>query len=198
MRRIRRTSIWLAVLTIASAVAQTPFTSAPLEISTAEDYAIYSAALNEVFGKQAKKLVLIDQTSTGVPPGMAGWTRSMRKAQPLLAEFPKEARDDFDVRNKTHAKIEPEMIKTSFAITLLAPDEASKLVQGGGWANVKDTYQSESITLVSRPGLDSDHTHALLYAGTSCGSLCGGGVLIFLTKENGQWKVSNKADIWMS
>jgi hypothetical protein len=188
----------LAALTITSGLAQTPSNPAPLEICTAEDYAIYSAALNEVFGKQTKQLVLIDQTSTGVPPGMAGWTRSMRKAQPLLAEFPKEAREDFDARNKTYAKIELDKIKTSFAITLIAPDNASKLFQGGNWASFHDTYQSDSITLVSRPGLDSDRTHALLYAGSSCGSLCGGGVLIFLTKENGQWKVTNKANIWMS
>ena len=173
----------LLVLIIAATLAQTPAATAPtsLETCTTEDYAIYSAALNELFGKQGQKLVLIDRTSTGIPPGMAAWTRFGGRAQPLLKEFPKEAKDDFDARNKTHAKIEPDKIKTSFEITLMALDKAT-----GG------------VTLVSRPGLDSDRTHALLYTGTSCGPRCGVGYLIFLTKENGQWKVSNKADIWMS
>jgi hypothetical protein len=173
----------LLVLITVATLAQTPAAPAPTstETCTTEDYAIYSAALNELFGKQSQKLVLIDQTSTGVPPGMAGWTRSMRKAQPLLTEFPKEAREDFDARNKTHAKIEPNKIMTSFETTLIALDKAT-----GG------------VTVVSRPGLDSDRTHALLYTGTSCGPRCGVGCLIFLTQENGQWKVSNKADIWMS
>jgi len=199
---MRTISSWMVLFVVASAMAQTPSATppAPLETCTADDYAIYSAALNEIFGKQkAQKLVLIDQTSTGVPPGLAATTRFMGKAQPLLKEFPKEARDDFDAKNKTHAKIEADKIKTSFEVTLVAPDEAAKLVQGrDGWANLRDRYQSHGITLVSRPGLDSDRTHALLYTGTSCGSLCGGGDLIFLTKEGGQWKVSNIANIWMS
>jgi len=173
----------LLVFITAATLAQTPAATAPtsLETCTTEDYAIYSAALDEVFGKQGQKLVLIDRTSTGIPPGVAAWTRFAGRAQPLLKQFPKEAKDDFDARNKTHAKIEPDKIKTSFEITLIALDKAT-----GG------------VTLVSRPGLDSDRTHALLYTGTSCGLRCGAGYLIFLTKENGQWKVSNKADIWMS
>jgi hypothetical protein len=93
----------LLVLITSATLAQSPAVTAPtsLETCTTEDYAIYSAALNEVFGKYGEKIVLIDQTSTGVPPGIAAWTRSMRKAQPLLTEFPKEAKDDYDVRNKT-------------------------------------------------------------------------------------------------
>ena len=87
----------------------------------------------------------------------------------------------FSARNKMRAKIEPDKIKTSFEITLIALDKAT-----GG------------VTIVSRPGLDSDRTHALLYPGTSCGPRSGVGYLIFLTKENSQWKVSSKADIWMS
>jgi hypothetical protein len=163
--------------------APTPAATPPssLEACTSEDYAIYSAALHELFGKQGQKLVLIDQTSTGIPPGMAAWTRLAGRARPLLKEFPKEAKDDFGARNKIRAKIEADKIKTSFEITLIALDKAT-----GG------------VTIVSRPGLDSDRTHALLYTGTSCGPRCGVGYLIFLTKENGQWKVSNKADIWMS
>jgi len=172
----------LVLITVASlAQSLSPPTPARMESCTAEDYAIYSAVLTELFGKQGQKLLLIDQTSTGIPPGMAAWTRSMVKAQPFLTAFPKEATEDFDVRNKTHARIEPDNIKTSFDITLIAPDKATG-----------------NVTLVSRPGLDSDRTHALLYTGTSCGIRCGVGYLIFLIKENGQWKVSNKANIWMA
>ncbi len=28
--------------------------------------------------------------------------------------------------------------------------------------------------------------------------LCGGGTLIFLTKQNGEWRVANKVTIWVS
>ena len=173
----------LLVFMTAATLAQTPAATAPtsLETCTTEDYAIYAAALNELFGKQGQKLVLVNQTSTGIPPGLAAWTRFGFRAQGFLKELPKEAKDDFDARNKTHAMIERDKIKTSFEITLVAPDRATR-----------------GVTLVSLPGLDSDRTHALLCTGTSCGLRCGAGYLIFLSKENGQWKVLNKADIWMS
>ena len=85
-------------------------------------------------------------------PEWLSWTRFGGRAQPFHKEFPKEPNDDFEARNKTHAKIEPDKIETSFEITLIALDKAT-----GG------------VTLVSRPGIDSDRTHALLYTGTSCG-----------------------------
>lgn len=142
----------------------------------------------------------MDQTSLGVPPGMAAMTQFGGKAQPLLKDFPKEAKDDFEARNKTHAKIEPDKLKTSFEVILVDADTAKKSVEGkAGWQSFRDKYpKSAGITLVSRPGTDAEHTHALLYMGNSCDMLCGGGTLIFLSKENGEWKVANKVTIWVS
>jgi hypothetical protein len=34
--------------------------------------------------------------------------------------------------------------------------------------------------------------------GTSCGGLCGDGVLILLGKDGGEWKVLNRVTIWVS
>lgn len=56
---------------------------------------------------------------------MAAWTRFGGRVQPFHKEFPKEAKDDFEARNKTHAKIEPDKIETSFEITLIALDKAT-------------------------------------------------------------------------
>jgi hypothetical protein len=62
---------------------------------TVEDSAIATAALLEIFGEAPpEKLVLIDQTSVGAPPGMAAMTRLGGKAQPLLAQVPKKRRNN--------------------------------------------------------------------------------------------------------
>jgi hypothetical protein len=130
---------------------------------------------------------------------MAAMTQFGGKAQPLLKDFPKEAKDDFDLRNKAHAKIESDQLKTPFEIVLLGADAAGKLVEGGGWKSFRDKYpKTPGITLIARPGFDAEHKHALLYVGNSCDMLCGGGTLIFLRKENGEWKVANKVTIWVS
>jgi hypothetical protein len=192
---------WLLILAAASASAQTTAPQSPLETCTADDYAIYITALSDLYGKQKiERVILIDQTSTGFPPGMAAMTQFGGKAQPLLKDFPKQAKGDFEARNKTHVKIEADKLKPSFEIVLVDAETAKKSVEGNGsWQSFRDKYpNSPGITLISRPATDSEHTHALLYIGNSCDMLCGGGTLIFLTKQNGEWKVANKVTIWVS
>ena len=192
---------WLLIAAAASALAQAAAPQSPLETCTADDYAIYVTALSDLYGKQKiERVILIDQTSTGFPPGMAAMTQFGGKAQPLLKDFPKEAKDDFEARNKTHVKIEADKLKPSFEIVLVDAETAKKSVEGSGsWQSFRDKYpNSPGITLISRPGKDSEHTHALLCVGNSCDMLCGGGTLIFLTKQNGEWKVANKVTIWVS
>lgn len=119
MPHSKRSLGWLLILAAANALAQTAALQSPLETCTADDYAIYATALSDLYGKQKiERVILIDQTSTGFPPGMAAMTQFGRKAQPLLKDFPKEAKDDFEARNKTHAKIESDKLKPSFEIVL--------------------------------------------------------------------------------
>jgi len=200
MPHFKRSYVWLIVLA-ASTMAQTAAFQNPLETSTADDHAIYKAALSDLYGKQkVERVILIDQTSTGFPPGMAAMTQFGGKAQPLLKDFPKEAKDDFEARNKTHVKIEADKLKPSFEIVLVDAETAKKTVEGKvGWQGFRDKYpNSPGITLVSRPGIDAAHNRALLYVGNSCDVLCGGVTLVFLNKENGEWKVANKVTIWIS
>jgi hypothetical protein len=192
---------WLLILAASSALAQTAAPQSPLETCTADDYAIYATALSDLYGKQKiERVILIDQTSTGFPPGMAAMTQFGGKAQPLLKDFPKEAKDDFEARNKTHAKIETDKFKSFFEVILVDAETARKSVEGkGGWQSFRDKYpNSPGITLISRPGVDAAYSRALLYVGNSCDMLCGGGTLVFLSKENGEWKVTNKVTIWVS
>ena len=106
MTHFKRPTGWLIMLAAASALAQTAASQNPLEPCTSDDYAIYTTALNDLYGKQKiERVMLIDQTSTGFPPDMAAMTQFRGKAQPLLKDFPKEAKDDFEARNKTHGSV---------------------------------------------------------------------------------------------
>jgi hypothetical protein len=200
MVQIRRILGWLVVVAVASGFAQTPATPNDTEVCTEQDYAIYTAALNELFQKRKPdKVVVIDHTSIGVPPGMVATTQFGGKAQELLKSTPKEAKDDFDSRNKTRVKIESDRIKAAFELVFVSTESAGKLVEGsGGWAGFNKIYPRSGISLMSRPGLSADHTKALLYVGSSCGMLCGGGEFILLGKEGDHWKVLNRVTIWES
>jgi hypothetical protein len=200
MARFGSTLGWFVLVVAVSVIAQAPATPKEPEGCTEQDYAIYAAALNDLVGKEnPDRVVLLDQTSIGYPPGMAATTQFGGKAQPLLKDFRQEARDDFHARNKTRVKIEGGKIKTAFALVLLSDESAAKLVEGpGGWSGFHQTYPKSGISLVSRPGVNADHTKALLYVGTSCDSLCGGGSLVFLGRDGSEWKVLNKVTIWVS
>jgi hypothetical protein len=189
------------MLWLATAHAQNSAAPTTTDSVTDEDYAISSVALTDVFGKgKPEKLVLIDQTSIGFPPGMAAMTQFGGKAQPLLARVPKDAKDQFDTRNKGHQKIDGARLKTAFDITLVSPEDAEKMVAGGGgWESFRKKYpKSPGVTLISLPGINSEHTRALLYVGDSCDMLCGNGYFILLGKDGEQWKVLQKVMIWIS
>lgn len=191
---------WLVLVAFVSGIAQTPTTPKETEACTEQDYAIYAAALNDLFGREKPdRVVLLDQTSIGFPPGMAATTQFGGKAQALLKDFPKEAKDDFDSRNKAQVRIESGKIKTAFELVLMNGESAGKLVEGGrGWTGFHEDYAKSGISLVSRPGVNADRTKALLYVGTSCDMLCGNGVFVFLGKDGEQWKVLIKVTIWVS
>jgi hypothetical protein len=199
----RPRSLWPAFLifSIALATAQTATHSDNTQVLTDEDYAVISAAFSDFVGKTEQvQIVLLDQTATGFPPGMAAVTRFGEKTQNFLKDVSEHTRQAFDSHNKNRVKIESAKIKGSFEIMLLSDDAVKTLVEGSkGWQAFHDKYPKASgITLVSRPGLNSDGTRALLYMGTSCDMRCGDGIFILLGRENGQWKVLKKETIWVS
>ena len=196
----RRVRLGIIGLLVTVALAQNAAPPKEPETSTDDDYAISAAALADLFEKQKPdKILLLDQTSIGFPPGMAAMTRFGAKAQALLKDVSKDAKDEFDSRNKTRAKIESDKIKGSFEVILLTDDEAKQLVEGAGWEPFHKKYpKAPGITLVSRPGLNAERTRALFYIGTSCDMLCGEGVFFLLGKDAGQWRVLHKETIWVS
>ncbi len=186
---------------IALAPAQTATQSSASQFLNDEEYAVMSAAFSDLVGKtEHAQIVLLDETATGFPPGMAAITRFGEKSQNFLKDVSQDTRQAFDSRNEKRVKIESAKIAGSFEIMLVSDDAAKKLVEGGkGWESFHGKYPKASgITLVSRPGLNSDGTRALLYIGTSCDMLCGDGVLILMGRENGVWKVLKKETVWVS
>jgi hypothetical protein len=132
---------------------------------------------------------------------MAATTQFGGKAQTLLQDVPKDSKDQYEARNGAHASIETGKIKLALEVVLLTDDEAKNLVEGksGDWKSLYKKYpKAQGISLISLPGLNTDHTRALLYVGTSCGMLCGEGYFILLGKDGGEWKVLNKAMVWIS
>jgi len=169
--------LWLLLITAAATLfAQTPATPKEAEICTAEDYAIFAAALNDRGVKQKlDRVVLRDYTSVGLALRMSPMAEA-----PLGPDVSQEVKDDFDSRNKSQAKIEAEKFQTPFELRLLSTEEFRQQDKGGG---------GYDITFVSRPGFNAEHNRALLYVGTYYGAWEEAGVVVLLEKEGSDWKV---------
>ena len=115
----------LAVLVLLSLLAVAQNKEAPPEKTTltADEYEILSDALHDLYPKEkVDRVVLINQTGAGVPPGMAAMTQFGNKAQEFLKEIPKEMKDGFQSRNRATAQIDRGGLKADLEIVVLAPD----------------------------------------------------------------------------
>ena len=171
----------------------------PGQSVSAEDYAIFVAATSDLFANnKIEKVIFLDHTSVGFPPGMAAMTQFGGKAQELLREVPKDAKHAFDLRNKSPLMLDSSKFDLPFQVTLLTAGDAENVIKAG-WKHFHKRYpKSPGITLLSLPGINAERDRALQYVGNSCDSLCGEGWLLLLVKENGQWKVFKKTVIWVS
>lgn len=164
---------------------------------TDEDYAVFSALLNHLYPKQkGETVVLIDRTM--IHPSLSGSPPNQRRS--FFENVPDEARDALYERNRYHAKIDVDKIKTSSRILVLTNDEYDALFRSrDGWEEFRRRYpMSQGIVSLSLSGIDQENRHAVIYAGVTCGPACGGGSVFLLSRENGEWKVAKMVTIWES
>src|SRR5262249_14309494 len=179
-----------------------------------EDYLIYSAAIKEmclrdggmsgtrngVAGQPVQLVVIQDHT--------IGLTRELEEIDNRIGDW--LARGTVD-RSAVEAfkKGATNSTKLDQRFTLpvkysLVTEEGLKSVfkssgLGKEWkAFYKQYPDSPGYIWVSRPGLSSKHDQALLYMARVCGTLCGSGYYVVLSKTGGEWTVKQKDMIWIS
>jgi len=69
----------------------------------------------------------------------------------------------------------------------------------GGWKMFYQQYPNcRGIVDLSRVGFDKNKAQALLYVGNQWDYLAGEGFLVFLENKDGEWKIVDRAVIWVS
>jgi len=171
---------------------------------TAAEYAVYSALLNEIKispndGKEVRLLVINDQTEGPIkscfPEEIAKWNGRIKadELKPLFANLIEKNRGSKSLYRK---------FSVSNKYVLLNVENFSSIFKEKdfeGWDDFYKKYPASSgyITF-SRVGFNSDGTKAVIYRETVCGSLCGYGGYILLSKDNGAWKEIDGCGCWMS
>ena len=72
-------------------------------------------------------------------------------------------------------------------------------VSKNGWKTFYAQYPgSFGFVEISIPTFSPDCDHALTYLHHGCGSLCGTGYLVYLTRVDGIWRIEENALLWIS
>src|SRR5262249_8499323 len=170
----------------------------------AEDYAVYSAYLNEFDispdnGKPVK-LVVVNNKTAG--PSKSCSTENVAKySMGIAAEELKPLLEELQVKNKESTSLQ-KLFKIKHSYVLLDEKDFGayfKTKDFKGWDNFYKKYPDSSgyITL-SRIGFNTDLTRAILFRSMNCGVLCGSGDYILFEKTDGKWKAVKWFNCWVS
>ena len=67
------------------------------------------------------------------------------------------------------------------------------------WTEFYQKYPNSSgLIFFSNVGFNVQRDQAFVYAGQSCGGLCGSGEYVLLSKVNGKWEIRNETVLWVS
>lgn len=67
------------------------------------------------------------------------------------------------------------------------------------WAKFYNKYPTSSgLLFFSDVGFNDRHDQAFLYAGKTCGGLCGEGEYVLLRKVHGKWEILKEQGLWIS
>jgi len=167
------------------------------EMREAEEYAVYSALINQFHCDDGK--VILIQTRTDRFYSYDGSTDEPKFIKDHLP--PATSRATLDNYRSVGLQIKELARRSALNNTyLLISDEERRQ----SFANMKSRQEfhqkypnSISITLFSRVGFNKNVDEALVYSWGYCGGDCGGGGYYLLRKENGFWKLKDEKT-WIS
>jgi hypothetical protein len=174
-------------------------------VLSAEDYAVYSAALldrgkpedPEERWDDKPDLIISDVTDSGEDGKSGMW--GFRSASNQLPN--NDTVDHFNLRRRISCHLNPQLDIT-ISYRFLSEAEHDRIFKKKGVAGWEEFYKkypkSSGYWNFSPVGYDSKEGEALIYVGHYCGGLCGTGHLVLLAKENGRWAVKNRVMLWIS
>lgn len=167
--------------------------------ASAEEYAVYSVVIAEIFSdRQEKSVVITDRTSSdSTTDGFSDRDQEYFKRMfPTLTEGVDK---DYKARNKIPARLK-DAFELKMRHVVLTKPEIDRIFKGNGsWDDFYKMYPtSVGIISLSRVGFSASMNQALVYIDHGCGGLCGTGHYVLLEKSADGWRVVNRRMVWIS
>lgn len=173
--------------------------------SVEEANQIYRLLIQQKFTFDDTKLIVLQSETTGCPMYedeslKEKWGHSETFHQ-MVKEFMPEVEaktlDDYLAKNKTPEPLRASNLGIDYMIVKdsdLPDDNFDRF-----WTKFYKKYPNSSgIVFFSNVGFNDRHDQAFVYAGRSCGGLCGAGDYVLLGKVNGRWTILREQGLWVS
>ena len=166
-----------------------------------EEYAVYSAALKELYGGNPTALENQVSGCTGVgnnKEGEASWQKSLDGLSGKLKKLSPKTIADFKSKSQLCRALEA---KFNSSVKLISKQERRAIFSGKdmrkSWAAFNKKFPgANGYVIVSNVGFNEDRTQALVDISNKCGDKCGAEQFILLSKTNGSWAVIGMHLLW--
>ena len=176
-------------------------TTAPKVDASAEEYAVYSAAIANWLGDQqdpAKGPFVIPSVTATDAMTSDKVNQDNRYFVALFPTLKEEVAEDYRTRNKEPLHLKA-VLQLKQKYLLVDSNEIKKIFKRGGWGEFYKRYpDSGGFISVSRPGFNKEMNQALIFIEHGCGDLCGTGHYVLLEKSGDTWKVIQQNLVWIS
>jgi hypothetical protein len=111
--------------------------------------------------------------------------------------------DSFEFRNQAPIHLDASRLN-GHDVTLITDEELSKIFTraaggDGWWPDFYERYpNAQGVLTLSRTGVSSDGTQALIYYGNQWDGLAGIGEIVLLEKTENRWTIAKRARVWIS
>ncbi len=164
-----------------------------------EDYDIYCLILTRIF-PDAETLVVNQETSVTSGAAVAGYLKSLAE---VVNGLDTTLFIDYVQKNDSSFHLDNRFSIPSKKVVLITREEIHDIFTGNGvndgWETFYRKYPGSSGEIIfSRIGYNTSKTQALVEMGNMYASLGGEGQVIYLEKENGQWRLVRSFVTWIS
>jgi len=175
--------------------------------SPEEDYAVYSALINQKYVTDRIKLIVIKDQTVGYTIDRWLAEDPFEYVSKQLAPMSKETYEDFLANNQSPVRLDKQFtLRVDYALIgqegldrFFKPGQPDENFLFRAWERFYEKYpHSPGYVMLSRVGYNATGDQAMVYAARCCHGLCGEGRYMLLTKGGDGWKIKNELHLWIS
>ena len=166
-------------------------------IQSPEEYSVFDCVLSHenYSGDRVERLVVVSDPMP-LHPHFAQYLEKLAipgVPQEMLDDLRTKCREPLFLQNKFHLRKPVAMVPKAEIEQLFGSKD--KL----GWSRFRERFPNAGgITTLSGISFNAGRTHALVYVGNGKDWLSGSGIVFFLGRADGSWKIEQSRIVWLS